>query len=51
MDPSPEQTRRYDQTMACLAERKVWFPENWRLIDNEHAKQAFEEFLAVVRKR
>lgn len=50
-DPSPEQTQRYDQSMTCLAERKVWFPEAWSRIKDEQAKRTFDEFLAFVRKR
>jgi hypothetical protein len=49
--PSQEQVQRYDETMDCLAKRKVWFPERWSGIPPTQASHAFDEFLAFVRKR
>lgn len=48
--PSPERIQRYDETMQCLADRSVWFPEGWKRVSYEQSRRYFEEFLEPARR-
>jgi hypothetical protein len=49
--PSAENAQRYSEAMACLAERKVWFPEGWSRVRYKQSQQSFDEFLKAARDR
>ncbi len=49
--PTPDQVRRYHQTMSCLAERKVWFPEGWKRVNDKQGRQSFDAFLTSLLER